>query len=575
MYDLTIALEEEIGNPDLFTGRSAELGALLNWCEQAKDRMSKSKAILSRRKKGKTALIQRLFNILYTKNDPQIVPFFFRVKEQDMYLVDFAVLFYRSFMSQFVGYIHRDLSLFRNIASLAQLEELVAGDPVLKTNLATFQDTLATTPNLAWDHARDTPLQIAAEKDIRIIQMIDEYQFLNRYLFADPGLSRKVNICHSYMAAAESKVAPMIVTGSYIGWLDTILNHMTSRFEKEVLHALTDGEAVETAYNYAARLGIRITDETADYIARVGHNDPFYISQIIRTKQPDVDLTTKAGVRSALQFETTPEIGYIANVWMEYILDAFHRVNEINAKKVVLYLAKYHNESRTRKQIIEDLNLDMAENELEARLYKLYMADLIARGASASRYKGLGDPVFEAVFRKMYGEDIEEVDYEVIEQSFEEDMRNLKRQTAWQKGINGEYKVRYHLLAAATRGVPLNQIVANPMADARLTPYRSMNKERISVSTDQSREVDIYARSEDADGYDLIIEVKNHEKHVANKDIEAFIELKNKIRPETAHTGFLFYSENGFTSEQQARLQAEGIMYSDKDRLAAYEQGTD
>ncbi|MCP4119529.1 MAG: hypothetical protein GY737_29845, partial [Desulfobacteraceae bacterium] len=74
-------LAEEIGDPDLFVGREKEMKRLLKWAEGTRLRRSKSMAILSRRKKGKTALLQRFFNILYTRNDPQLIPFYYRTPE--------------------------------------------------------------------------------------------------------------------------------------------------------------------------------------------------------------------------------------------------------------------------------------------------------------------------------------------------------------------------------------------------------------------------------------------------------------------------------------------------------------
>ena len=72
----------------------------------------------------------------------------------------------------------------------------------------------------------------------------------------------------------------------------------------------------------------------------------------------------------------------------------------------MLYLAKYGSEDRSRAQIMADLQLDMEDGELETRLHKLRMADLISRGSSFYHYKGLGDPIFELVFRKAFGNDV-------------------------------------------------------------------------------------------------------------------------------------------------------------------------
>ncbi len=71
-------LEEKIGNPELFTGRKRELTFYLNWIERIKQKSSQSSAILSRRKTGKTALLQRLYNLTFLY---QYIAFYSRKSE--------------------------------------------------------------------------------------------------------------------------------------------------------------------------------------------------------------------------------------------------------------------------------------------------------------------------------------------------------------------------------------------------------------------------------------------------------------------------------------------------------------
>ena len=59
------ALKERIGKPELFTGRKEELAYFLKWITDIKEEKSMSTAILARRKMGKTALMERLFNITF------------------------------------------------------------------------------------------------------------------------------------------------------------------------------------------------------------------------------------------------------------------------------------------------------------------------------------------------------------------------------------------------------------------------------------------------------------------------------------------------------------------------------
>ncbi|MCP4398836.1 MAG: hypothetical protein GY801_16250, partial [bacterium] len=90
---MRIYLTEKIGNPELFTGRRNELTFFLEWCEGVKGQCCKSSAILSRRKTVKTELLQRLYNILFDRNDPQLIPFYFEVEEGPKWAVDFCAEF--------------------------------------------------------------------------------------------------------------------------------------------------------------------------------------------------------------------------------------------------------------------------------------------------------------------------------------------------------------------------------------------------------------------------------------------------------------------------------------------------
>ena len=54
------------------------------WINDIKDEKSQSTALMARRKMGKTALMERLFNITFYKNDG-VIPFYYEVKETKMW----------------------------------------------------------------------------------------------------------------------------------------------------------------------------------------------------------------------------------------------------------------------------------------------------------------------------------------------------------------------------------------------------------------------------------------------------------------------------------------------------------
>ncbi len=100
---MKIYLQEKIGNPDLFTGRKDELAFLLNWVEGIKGLTSKSRLLLARHKTGKTAILQRLFNIVFDKND-QVIPIYYEVKESKQHVGEFCKDFFLTVIYQYTAF---------------------------------------------------------------------------------------------------------------------------------------------------------------------------------------------------------------------------------------------------------------------------------------------------------------------------------------------------------------------------------------------------------------------------------------------------------------------------------------
>jgi hypothetical protein len=552
--ELTYALAEEIGEPDLFVGRKEEMTRLLGWAAGVKRRISLSTGILARRKKGKTALLQRFFNVLYTRNDPQLIPFYVRIPEDRVTKTVFATRFYQRLLTQYFAFTTRTPELVSRVLSFERLKELAAADPHVAEDILEMEDVLAKTPGAAWDHARDAGHRISQLNDVRIVQILDEFQYMNEWIVADQDLGLKEKLCYSYMGTAESKFSPQIVAGSYIGWLGAILSHMTGRYAEWYLEGLDDDEALQAVYNYATIFQVAITGETAPYVAEVCDNDPFYIASTIRNLPEEKDLTTREGVRDALTLEITLGKGDIARMWNEYLLAAFPRINGAAARSIVLYLARHEPQERTRKQIREDLGLDIPDDQLEVKLHQLVKADILARGASNFHFRGLGDRIFAMVFRRIYGAEIEELEVEEIEDEFKRELARARGQAARYKGFAAEYKVCYRLLMASLRGATLAAVVKG------------------DVPEDVAVEIDVHAVNEDPDGVDLMVEVKNWDRPVTADAARRFVEVRGGVEELLERrTLFLFYSESGLSEEAEAVLREAGVLVLDPEKLARYE----
>jgi len=435
------AKEERIGNPDLFTGRKKELAYFLNWIRNIKERKSHSTALLTRRKMGKTALLERLFNLAFFQNDG-VIPFYYEIKEVKMWQGDFCKDFFLTFIYQYIAFKTRKMEYLNPMDrfDFEQAEAVVIkeGDPELAQLInGVKREYTDEHPDILWELVREVPMRLAARRGEFIVQMIDEFQFLNSMIFRDKALTNTAKtLAGGYLSTAESKIAPLLVSGSWVGWLMDLLTMMLpTRFRFKNLDNMPEDEAVEMVYNYSRFFEEPVTGETAYLIAALAEGSPFYISSIMRSECEDKDLTTIDGLTRILEFETLDNRGVIKFTWMEYVNTAFSKVNDRNAKKIVLHLCKNNHRELTRKEIMDDLELDMTDEQLELKLKALIKADIINQGQTNFDYRGVSDNIFDKVFRGVYEKEILNFDVREIKKEYGEELETLKKQYA---GFNKE-----------------------------------------------------------------------------------------------------------------------------------------
>lgn len=579
------ALKERIGKPDLFVGRQNELAFFLKWIDDIKHEKSQSTAILARRKMGKTALMERLFNITYYKND-HIIPFYYEIKEVKMWVGDFCKDFFLTFIYHYIAFKTRKkeyLDLmggfdFQTVSAIAKKEgllylmELIKGVEHEYTH--EYVDTL-------WTMVRDAPRRLAARQGEFIIQMIDEFQFLNSMIYWDKGKSRDQvadTLAGGYLSTAESKVAPLLVSGSWVGWLmNELMTLLPSRFKYEYLGNMPENEAVEMVYKYSNFFDVPVTEETAYLLVKLAEGSPFYISSIIRSSFKNKDLTTAKGLTDTLEFETLNERGAIKSTWMEYVTTAFPQINDQNAKKIVLHLCKHRNRELTRKEILEDLKLDMTDEELEKKLKALVKSDIINQGQTNFDYQGVRDNIFDKVFRSVYEKEIREFDVKVIGKEYKEAFNKLKKdyyklqgKYNYQKGYFAEYLILEQLrLRARKKNELLKSITFYLPDEFNFHEYSRVWKYNSSPEYTKSFSVDIFAVAQSSDEYSIIGEVKSREvKKFSIDEVKAFekklAEVKKLENLERVQ-GFIF-SRCGFTQDAQDYCKKKGIACSEDER---------
>jgi hypothetical protein len=448
MTNLTYALKERIGDPSLFCGRKEEMALLLDWAGKIPREISKSRVLLGRRKSGKTAIMQRLFNILWNES-ARVVPFYFEVLDFDQWVLDFADKYFRTFMSQFLSFKTRTPLSFENkpwkMNELEDMGRAIKNENVLKA-IEEFQEYYdAEREDAAITLAFQTPGWFAGLENIFVLVMVDEIQYMTKHIYWDKEKKVKAhNLPGAYHGLVESKVAPMLVSGSYIGWMVQMMRDMFvgGRLKQTpVSPKLTFTEGMEAVYRYAEYYGVPITDESAFAINALTQSDPFYIATLFRSDWPKRNFTTIEGASNTLAYEIKNKKGELYGTWSEYIDNTIKQVNDTHAKKILLFLSRERHKEVTRTEISDFLGGKLENGPLEEKLRTLEYGGLLTRGTNDFRFSGIPDDILDLIFRERYQEEIDNVKPDVNHE-LSTKIKSLEKDNKFMQGALNELKGR-------------------------------------------------------------------------------------------------------------------------------------
>ncbi|HNW47947.1 MAG TPA: hypothetical protein PKN02_11190, partial [Thermotogota bacterium] len=233
------ALPEQIGNTELFVGRKKEFDYFLgDWYDYLVNNMAQSQAIVARRKKGKTAFLQRLFNILWSCPETGVIPFYYVIQDKPVTLSGFAEDFFTQFMWQYLSFRDRKEEYLSYPIGFEKLAPLVEGDK----HLTDAYETMAIKKKEddwdgMWNTASRLPAALATVKKMKIVQIIDEFQNINTYI-VDERRNTIGSLSGTYLDLGEKREAPLIISGSEVHGLLEIVRRLTARFEENVLENL-------------------------------------------------------------------------------------------------------------------------------------------------------------------------------------------------------------------------------------------------------------------------------------------------------------------------------------------------
>ncbi|KPA18523.1 ATPase domain protein, prokaryote domain protein [Candidatus Magnetomorum sp. HK-1] len=550
-------LEEQIGKPDLFVGRIKEQEKLWKWIDDIENKLSKSVVILARKKSGKTALIQRIFNELWNAKG-KVIPFYFDVAEKNVWLPNLSVKYFRTFASHFISFIKRDIAAVNNPLTLNQIKEFAKSNNI--DALITDVDYILENKGNQGDHdglwetAYSAPHRYASLYDLRFLVMIDEFQFLSTYVYRDEQCmtARDETIPGSFHYHVESKVAPMLVTGSYVGWKISLIDKYleASRLSRTRLNPyLTSEEGLKAVYKYSEAYNEPINNVSASLINRLCMSDPFFISCVMKSEYENKDLSTEDGVIQVVNYELTDRNSWMSIIWQEYFDLSLEKINHINAKNILLHLTKHNNRFFTPYEIKKKLKLDLEVQEIHKELIVLAKADMIDRGVSNIDFKGHTDGTMYLMLRNRYEKEIETfaapdimhnspdltIDFQKEIQLLKMKNKSLKGMLSNISGQLAEYQLAFDFktrnkfkLSVYFENIKYKKILSIANVSIRSTVRKNVESEM---------EFDVMANSDC--GRLIIVEVKKTKDKIGIKDVRSFFQkteiyskrIKEKIIP--------------------------------------------
>jgi len=562
-------LTEKIGDPDLLVGRENEFHHFNNWIATIPRRGSKSTAIMARRKSGKTAIVQRLFNQLWSENGA-VIPFYFEFAEKKTWYPDLAIQYYCTFASQYISFLERNKKWVDKRLSLEQIREYGRSqsieDFVVDVNLLLENKAVGGSHDLMWELASTAPHSYASAHNKRFLVILDEFQYITRYIYRDEKGEGNPDetLAGTYHSLSESKIAPLLITGSYMSWLMDIMTEYLQGgrvIEFYISPYLTSDEGLQAVYQYAEFYQASITNESAILLNELCLADPFFISCVIRANQ---NLETKEEVVDAVHYQISNRRSEMSRTWHEYLVSTLKRVNDKQAKNLLLFLSKHSDREWTPEELKKELQLPLTVDEVQEKLMLLFKADLIAEGQTDIDYKGLSDGTLNLIIRHRFEKEIKGFVPD-IKQEFLDQVEAL---TLENKVLRGQLsslsgKMAEHQLAMAFRSrkrFALSLFFQN-VIDTTVLNITSV-KERVLIQREDGKNMEIDIVAESSCGRVVLVEVKKTQAKTGMKMVEDFQEKVLVYQENYPDKKVLpaFLSLGGFTENQALPFcQSQGI----------------
>jgi predicted AAA+ superfamily ATPase len=421
---------EEMVHEDEFTDRVELLRELDQWVKAIGRMGSWSTALIAPRRIGKTVLLDRLVNTVFFKPEYQVAPFYFKMTREKRTLKEFLLEYATTFFRQYLAYCEQDAALFNNKdISLKKLlsyktthKAAMMAQEFIQSFLERYEESGHEDALIHWDAFICVPERLGSHSGTRVAVIIDEFQDMKFYIYnMSPELMDSkdrlngfgaINLPATYDRQAQSKKAPMLVSGSAVTLIfRTVMGGpLGGRFDFMYMKPLSipDGATLlHNALKYYAP-GSVITPELALYASAQVGGHPYYLYCLATSKYKDKVFGDSKAIDQVIRYEI--ENGKIYGFWLTHFRDNRKYLNADDdlelGKKIIYYFTQYNNQPVDVKAIAQKLKVP--KPAVEDKIERLYQADLVYR--SAEKFYTFNDICLMRFIKFVYEQDLEGLD---------------------------------------------------------------------------------------------------------------------------------------------------------------------
>ena len=424
---------EEMVAYEEFTDRVEILRDLEEWIKNIQNMTAPSTAIISPRRLGKTALMDRLVNTVFFKPEYRVAPFYFRMKREDTTLRNFLLEYATTFFRQFIAYCIQDPVLYKNkIIKLKQLLKVSSTNKavkqakeLIKDFLTMYQDKSDDDDRNQWDALVTIPEILASHSDTRVAIIIDEFQDMKFFVHnVDEnkleGIRNRRNthdslrgtdLTATYDRQSQSRKAPMLVTGSAVTLIfRTVMGGpLGGRFSFKYLKpfSIPDGATLLQTLLPLYSPTTTITPENALYASLQTRGHPYYLYCLSVSDFENKQFDSHKSIDNVISYEI--EQGKIYGFWQTHFDNNRKYINDDNdeyiGKKILYYFTQYNNEPVKIDSIAQKLNIP--KKMVEQKIEKLHQADLVYR--SAAKFYSFNDICLMRYIKFVYEHDLKDL----------------------------------------------------------------------------------------------------------------------------------------------------------------------